>query len=93
MVALLTLFAYTAQVAITRAVFLIPASSVMPFNYILVVVSFAIDVLIFHQKFNWLAITGILVVCLSLLYIIRTSTGAHANKREPVLSEHSLNLH
>lgn len=89
--ALLILFAYTAQVTITRAVFLVPASSVMPFNYVLVVTSFLIDVVGFHQQFSWLAIAGIIVVCLSLLYIIKYS---HQPKKErsPAPSEDSVSV-
>ena len=47
LIALLVLFAYIGQVTVTRSVFLLPPSSVMPFTYILVVVSFTIDVLVF----------------------------------------------
>lgn len=67
------LSAYIAQITISRAVFLVPASNVMPFNYVLVVMSFLVDVLVFHQRFNMMAISGIIVVCLSLLFIIKSS--------------------
>ena len=80
---LLIIFAYLAQLFIIRAVFLIPASRVMPFNYLLVMLSFSIDVLVYHQSFNRMAIAGILVVCLSLLYIIKTSMGPQPPKPEP----------
>lgn len=89
---LLVVFAYLAQVSIGRAVFLVPASSIMPFNYVLVVFSFFIDVVVFHQRFSWLAILGILVVCLSLLYIMR-NPGDTKPIRSPQYSEDSTSLH
>jgi drug/metabolite transporter (DMT)-like permease len=67
----LVIFAYSCQIFITRSVFLVAASKVMPFNYVLVVVSFLADIVIFHHSFDALAIIGILVVCLGLLYLIR----------------------
>jgi drug/metabolite transporter (DMT)-like permease len=70
---LLVIFAYTAQMLVGRAVFLVPASRVMPFSYVLVVVSFLSDVIMFNQSFNLWAIAGFVVVCMSLFYLIKNT--------------------
>jgi drug/metabolite transporter (DMT)-like permease len=70
---LLVIFGYSAQMLVGRAVFLAPASRVMPFTYVLVIVSFLSDVLMFNQSFNLWAIAVILVVCISLFYLIKNT--------------------
>lgn len=90
---ILVIFAYATQILITRSIFLLAASKVMPFNYVLVVVSFLADIVIFHHRFDVWAILGIGVVCVGLWYLIwmegREKRTEGERERERMESVHS----
>ena len=70
----LVVSAYTAQISITRSLYLKSASEVGLFSYALIVVTLVIDIFVFGQVMDLLSFLGVLVI-LSSLFVVITKGG------------------
>lgn len=67
---------YAHQLLNTKALYFISASKSMPFRYVAVIIGFVIDILYYSVAFDWVSITGMVITCLSLGYLMVEKGGA-----------------
>lgn len=62
--------AYTAQLTITRSIYLKSASEVGVFSYSLIVVTLIIDVVVFKESLDWMSLAGVGIIASSLFVVL-----------------------